>query len=253
MRADPPQPSPPTGEALNREERELERALRAQREAHRRWQEQFLAENPTYRAIEAIVDDRAFVLGLDELYRTAMKRQERHPLLLCAREVASALGIGPADVPIEGYYHEEEELTEYFQLIRALQNVAGSRAGEVRGMPAYERLREVTSSPIHGRPLHGPLLPRCMDALFDALQSVPVWSIDALVARAYEILVESDDCSLLGLAVQTRDPVAIAALRESVVLYAMTLSKPGGPTVARFVWRVDPALAARATRFSRPD
>jgi hypothetical protein len=48
-----------------------------------------------------IVDNRVFLLGLDELYREAMKRHERDELLGCARETGSALAIPPADVPTD--------------------------------------------------------------------------------------------------------------------------------------------------------
>jgi hypothetical protein len=58
-----------------------------------------------------VVDNRVFLLGLDELYRESMKTHERSELLICARETADALSVAPADVPIEGYYTEDEALT----------------------------------------------------------------------------------------------------------------------------------------------
>jgi hypothetical protein len=69
-----------------------------------------------------VVDDRTFLLGLDELYRSAMKKHERDELLGCARTLSTALGIAPADVPVEGYYSEDEMLSEYF---RRMQQRAG--------------------------------------------------------------------------------------------------------------------------------
>lgn len=50
-----------------------------------------------------IVDNRTFLLGLDYLYRNAMKRHECGELLRCARHVAAALRVAPAAVPVEGY------------------------------------------------------------------------------------------------------------------------------------------------------
>ena len=47
-----------------------------------------------------VVNNRVFLLGLDALYRKAMKRHERVELLICARKVAGALRIRPADVPV---------------------------------------------------------------------------------------------------------------------------------------------------------
>jgi hypothetical protein len=61
-----------------------------------------------------VVNNRVFLLGLDELYRESMKRHERGELLGCARETTSVLSVTPADVPIEGYYAENEGLTSIF-------------------------------------------------------------------------------------------------------------------------------------------
>ncbi len=98
-----------------------------------------------------VVDNRVFLLGLDALYRSAMKRNEGFELLRCAREVAWTLHVKPADVPVEGYYAEDERLTEYFRLLRALQEEPNSRVAAVERLPAYQRLYEVTSSPLYGR------------------------------------------------------------------------------------------------------
>ena len=99
-----------------------------------------------------VVDNRVFLLGLDALYRSAMKHNEGFKLLRCAREVAWTLHVQPADVPVEGYYAEDERLTEYFRLLRALQEEPTSRVAAVERLPAYQRLYEVTSSPLYGRP-----------------------------------------------------------------------------------------------------
>ncbi|MGH7520913.1 MAG: hypothetical protein ACREMI_06515, partial [Gemmatimonadales bacterium] len=64
------------------------------------------------------------------------------------------------------YYAEDERLTEYFQLMRALQAEPNRRAAEVQQLRAYERLYEVTSSPLFGRPRdEDKLLPTGHDAL----------------------------------------------------------------------------------------
>jgi hypothetical protein len=49
---------------------------------------------------ECVVDNRVFLLGLDKLYRDAMKQHERGDLLRCARRVAQALHAAPADAPV---------------------------------------------------------------------------------------------------------------------------------------------------------
>ena len=125
-----------------------------------------------------VVDERTFLLGLGELYRDAIQPHERGELLGCARRAAAALDEAPADVPVEGYYAEDEELTEYFRLVRALQGVEESDASSVISLPELGRLRDVTSAPVrtvgeqdchqpeagrladsYGHPSHGHRLP----------------------------------------------------------------------------------------------
>ena len=108
-----------------------------------------------------VVDNRVFLLGLDYLYRDAMKGHEVGQLLPCARSVAKALAVLPGDVPVEGYYTESPELTEYFCLVRALQEVHESSETRVKSLPEFGRLLDVVSSPIFGRAIQeGKLLPK---------------------------------------------------------------------------------------------
>jgi hypothetical protein len=200
-----------------------------------------------------VVDNRVFLLGLDDLYRTAMKRNEGLELLRCAREVALTLHVEPADVPVEGYYTEDKQLTEYFRLLRALQEEPNSRVAKVERLPAYQRLYEVTSSPLFGRPRNeDKLLPVGHDAFSEALEKLaPQWTIPTLTAAAEQAARAMDDRSLVGLAARAQDPVVLAALRESVVLYAqvMVLGAIELPPVGE--WRVDDELAHQANRFIR--
>ncbi len=53
--------------------------------------------------------------------------------------------VGWADT-VEGYYHEEDKLSEYFLLMRALQLVSSSRKQEVCSKDAIERLIQGTSA-----------------------------------------------------------------------------------------------------------
>lgn len=191
-----------------------------------------------------VVSNDVFLLGLDELYRKAMKRHERTELLQCAREIAGVLGIGPANVPIEGYYNEHKELTEYFSLTRSIQNALRSRRSEVADLASFQRLDQVWTSPIFGG--------RGVDPLSRAAQSIAYrdWSVPKLTQAAYEVAVQSSDFSLVALAALSRHSVVLAALRESVVLYAMVsgsaaLEKP------EYVWEVDPVLEQRAALFVR--
>lgn len=198
-----------------------------------------------------VVDDRVFLLGLDELYRDAMKRHERTELLLAARRVAAALHVGPANVPVEGYYARDEELTEYFRLVRALREVDASRGDAVARLPEFRRLRDVTSAPIYGRPHHdGKLLPHGRDALSQALLDTrPRWTIEGLTAAARACALAADDISLVGLAARTGDAVALAAVRESVVLYATSERLCARPKRPEYLWQVDRDLAEQAGRF----
>ena len=216
------------------------------------------ARRPAGATYDVIVDDRAFLLGLDELYRTAMKKHERNELLGCARRVAATLKVKPADVPIEGYYAEHPDLVTYFRVMRALQTQSATRAPEVESLSEFRRLLEVTSSPIFGRPVFKTLedeeeylLPRGRDPLSAALNAALApneWTVPGLTAAASAFAERNDDFSLVGLACLARDSVVIAAVRESVVLYVEMVL---GASLRRskYVWRVNPKLAAAAQRF----
>jgi hypothetical protein len=199
-----------------------------------------------------IVDNRTFLLGLDKLYRDCMKRHESNELLGCARQVASVLQVMPASVPVEGYYTEDRRLTEYFLLMRALQKVGVERTSEVDALPEFQRLLAITSAPLYGKPLWDRyLLPGGLDALSQALfKTKPDWSLQQLLEVAYNAALEMDDYSLVGLAARIRDGVVLAALRESVVLYAAVMV--GSALMAeppRYIWNVDRELAEQARRF----
>ena len=217
------------------------------------WWQRYTPEPPPPHAhvVEYVVNDRVFLLGLDELYRDAMKKHEKGELLTSTRRVATALSIQPADVPIEGYYTEDADLTAYFRLLRALQAVPLSRAPEIEMLPQFHRLLAVTSSPIFGLPIREYLLPKGRDPLSAALKAATEkeeWTVPFLTAAAATIAQDTDDYSLVGLACHADDPVVLTALRESVVLYAedVTLGAIWWP---QFTWRVDPDLCARAQRF----
>jgi hypothetical protein len=201
-----------------------------------------------------VVDNRVFLLGLDQLYRQAIKWHERLELFACAKRVTGALGVAPADVPIEGYYADDAQLTGYFRMMRALQDVDESRTSEVARLPEFRRLRDVTSAPLYGHPQQrGKLLPVGRDPLSQALiETQADWSVERLTAAAHTTAQKTDDISLVGLAARIRDPVVLAALRESVVVYAE--DAPGCPVLAdrpQYVRKVEKDLAAQAKRFIR--
>jgi len=219
-------------------------------------EEEAEAERIGRRIIEHVVDTRTFLLGLDELYRKAMKGHEREELLVCAVRVARELGVGPADVPIEGYYHEEEALALYFRFMRALQRIPAGLQSRVERMEEYRRLAAIAGSPIYGRP--GPprgIFPGMTDPLADALEATEMreWAVDVLTRKAGELAREQGDFSLTGLAALAGDPVALAATRESMVLYDRIVFgraiNPDLPPLIVYRWRVHEEVARAAASF----
>lgn len=197
-----------------------------------------------------LVDNQTFLLGLDSLYRGRMKVHESGELLLHAREVAADLQIPAAEGPVEGYYAESYQLTEYFLLMRALQSVPGIRSNEVRNRSSLERLLQVTSAPLYGTPKPSDcLLPLCRDPLTLVLERTPVWTIEKIVHMAHEQASQSDDFSLVALAALSGDAVALVALRESVVLYAAPAAGSAAPSDPVYEWKVDEEITRRASRF----
>jgi hypothetical protein len=203
-----------------------------------------------------VVDNRVFLLGLDELYCNAMKQHEREELLKCARYIANALNVSPGQVPIEGYYTEDELLSEYFLLVRALQNVENITAPGLSSSVELKRLRDIMSAPIFGCPQYirngrTMLFPTGCDALSQALNDTyPEWTVENLIIVAHRIAHEKDDISLVGLAARIKDPVLLAALRESVVLYAdIIVGAVLNPPKPKYVWAVDEDLSSQAKRF----
>lgn len=201
----------------------------------------------------ARVDNRAFVLGLNELYRDEMKQLESYRLLPYAQAVATKLHMTPGEFPIEGYYSETPKLKEYFNLMRTLQSLDEEERKRVKHLPEFQFLDRLTRSCIYGRPDEDArkLLPRALDPLALALKDcAPDWNVDRLMRAAYEAALRYKDFSLVGLASRTRDPIAVTATRESSVLYAevVCLGVGDGPEV-RYEWAVDDALAEAANRF----
>jgi len=85
-------------------------------------------------------------------------------------------------------------------------------------------------------------------AMFDT--SPTDWTVDTLVTKARAAAQTGDDYSLVGLAARAQDAVVLAALRESVVLYAERLMGAAGPPqTPEYVWEVDEDLSAQARRF----
>ena len=197
------------------------------------------------------VDNRTFLLGLDELYRWRMKEHERGELRRCAIAICRELAVAPQNGPVEGYYSEDDELSEYFQHMRALQAVDFVRRPEVEHRPEFKRLEDVTGSPLFGKPAGSSLLPGGLDPLSEALLDTKVseWTVEGLTESAYKRAHSSNDFSLVGLAALAKDAVILAALRETAVLYAFAVAGSAAPVKHVYEWIVDPELAKRAALF----
>jgi len=199
-----------------------------------------------------VVDNRVFLLGLDNMYREQMKQCEENELLSHAQNLVDNLGIKISNVPTEGYYHENRRLTEYFTLMRNMQAIPREDIdSKIYDSDSYKQLHKITSSRIFG-------LPYCGEKLFDdtkdplslALQEVRPWNINNLVEVSYENASSSDDFSLVGLAALSKDATNIAALRESVVLYQQAISGClSSYDTSQYEWRVDDIIQERATFF----
>lgn len=210
--------------------------------------------------IQRIVDNRVFLFGLDYLYRQAIKPHERDELLTCARNVTAALRVAPADVPIEGYYADDRQLTEYFRLMRGLAQEQISRSSEAEQLADFRRLQAVKSSPIYGGERDEDsesLLPARVDPLKKALlQENHFWSVEGVTHAAHSLAANSEDFSLAGLAALAKDPVVLCAMAESVVLYedyrdveAFYTGRTTEPPEYDYIWSVDDELSRGAKRF----
>ncbi|RPH99197.1 MAG: hypothetical protein EHM72_11805 [Calditrichaeota bacterium] len=158
----------------------------------------------------------------------------------------------PDNVPVEGYYHETSQLTEYFLSIRTLQNLNQDRLPTVADLPEFQRLTQVLASPLFGILVPSErLLPLIKDPLTIALEKTfPDWTVPNLTASAHAIAREGQDISLVGLGAWMKNEVILAALRESIVLYAgFFLGAAKHPPKPRYIWHVDKELVERANLF----
>lgn len=197
--------------------------------------------------MKIIVDDRAFVVGLSELFREAMKIYEVDTLLPIAETACKELDLSPMMILAEGYYAESVELEKYFRLIRALQYADIHDVSPVSGKDAIYKLRKVLTSPNMGRiEENDRVLPRTTSPLGEALRILSNWSIDGLSQQAAK-LVRKDDAGLVAVAAAARDPVALCVARESMALVAdVELAEIELP---EFVWAVSERVAEVAGRF----
>jgi len=198
------------------------------------------------------LDNRALLLALDYLYREGMKLFEVRTLLGATKTLMNTLSLSVMDVPVEGYYHESDELKEYFLNVKTLQQCNSSQKKDVEELEAYKILVNVMSSEIYGSGRADEFLPQRFDPMFYALQNIPVakWTVDSITSEANSIAIASDDISLVGLAASINDSVVLAALRESVALYAAVAAGCSMiPPKIVYKWNADEVLCRKANRF----
>lgn len=217
----------------------------------RTWSPNELYHFPYDKPVHVDVTNRVFLLGLDEIYRSRMKRFEERTLLPLAQIVATRLNIQPGDIPVEGYYAENKQLTLYFRLLRTLQQEPIKKRADIDTLPEFQKLFDVVSSPIFGKQHDShALLPQAQDPLTIALGKIgSLWNTDNILVAAHDIALQTNDISLVGLASRAGDVIVATALRESVVLYVEALHLGTSTPTFIYNWQVDPSLAAAANHF----
>lgn len=198
------------------------------------------------------INNRNLILALDYLYRENMKFFEVKKLLPAATKLVELLSLSVADVPVEGYYVENEDLTEYFLKVKTLQNCKNGEERRVENEDSYKILSKTLSSEIFGYGQKSGFFPQRLDSLYYALMDIPVdnWKVLTLTEAAYKFSDKNNDISLVGIAASLRDSVVLTALRESVALYGAVVAGCAmeQPTI-RYKWNVDPELENKVNQF----
>ena len=208
--------------------------------------------------IRHIVDNRVMLLTLDDFYRERMKYHETKELLKIAKRVANELNIKPANVPIEGYYSETPQLTQYFRLMRALQTASDKLRPKAQKITGFSRLQEVMKSGLFGEPGDSEqLLPTGEDPFTEVMSETDAYTftVESLTNAAYKATLANSSFSLRSLAALSRDAVVLAALGETIVLYVKRKAAPKKsarkppPVKHEYIWDVDQELEERAQKF----
>ncbi|MEZ6050702.1 MAG: hypothetical protein R3C02_04810 [Planctomycetaceae bacterium] len=147
-----------------------------------------------------IVNNRVFLLGLDELYREASEQHERNELYSVPKTPLLLFRLLSRQMSPSKATTENEELTEYFRLVRALQRVPKHRESELDSLDEFARLKLVTESRIFGPssrwqfllPVGKRLLIRCTDENFSRLEHRKPNE------RRIRVRLNSDDFSLIA-------------------------------------------------------
>ncbi|MFT7537670.1 MAG: ferredoxin [Hyphomicrobiaceae bacterium] len=195
------------------------------------------------------VHNRVLLQGLTVMFQRALALSIKNELHGCARRVAHVLDLKLTNCRVPDFCTGDEALTEYHQIVHALQQLPATEKARVETLPEFARLAAVTTSPLFGLPAESDrLLPTREDAIVRALTTVATWSIEAVTTAAQSIAVKANDISLVGLAAQAGDPMLMILTRSlpaarpssTVVADEQDASDLGG----EFDWQVDRRFAA---------
>jgi hypothetical protein len=199
--------------------------------------------------MDFVIDDCRFVIALTEFFRDRFRIYETDTLLPLARDVAKRLGIRPLDVPVEGYYAETEELSEYFRLVRGFQQEKIERCSVPQSL---RELRAVFLSGFMGRVCsedNQSLLPRLSNALNAALERVSRWNVVTVTRSSKESVLREDE-DLIAVAAATGHPVPLCNARETMVLATALISEQEDD-YPKTIWRVSSQVESLGAAFVR--
>jgi hypothetical protein len=204
---------------------------------------------------EYIVGDFELILGLDSFYRNQMKEYETKVLLPLIIQIFQKLNISQKEYPIEGYYYESDELKNYFNYIKTLQQVSIKRKEDLQDMSGYKKLTELFCSGLYGKyEYKDNILPQTKDPIYYALESLPIekWNVENIMNTANTIINDTDNTTIVGLGVLLKNPIIVTALRESVVLYS-DFYCTGAPDfsikyINKYIWNVSKEIENLANK-----
>jgi len=201
-----------------------------------------------------VVDNLQYFRAVDSEVRKHMKRFEAG-LLPIARQAVKDAGFPVKDVPIEGYYHENPELREYFTLIRTLQDNFTKKI-----TPTIEKLHDVYTHPIFGLGQGRPTaisdrdnkkvmypnepystVSQVADPVSVAsMKIMPNWTIERIMAEVDKLNLGT---CLVGLALlvdteSPSNPLATCMACETTVLSRMKAIARGASPMPEVEWRV---------------
>jgi len=202
---------------------------------------------------ELIVNDFEFIIGLDSFYREKMKKYEVKILLPLIKEIFQNIDIQKKNFPIEGYYYENEDLTEYFNYVKTLKTLNNDYKPKIENMQGYKKLLNILCSGLYGNYyFNESILPITKDPIYRTLENLSFdnWKSEKIIKTAFSIIKEENDFSIISLGIIKKDPIILTALRESVALYSdIFVGSAPNLTVKyeyKYIWNVSNEIQNKA-------